>query len=402
MNLPGKQPGFYSRRQFIGNSAALVSAAVLPGALRLPSTAAEQKTYRAAIIGHTGAGNYGHGLDMIFSGRPNIEVVALADPDADGRAKAATRTGAARQYADYREMLAKEKPDLVSVAPRWTLQHHAMGLAVLQAGAHLFMEKPLTHTLAEADELLSVAEKAQRKVAVAHQMRLSPSILFLKQQVDAGLIGELLEIRAHGKQDHRAGGEDLLVLGVHLFDLMRFFAGDAQWCTARVLQNGQPATLNNARPATEGIGLVLGDELFAQFAFAKSVNATFTSRKANQQAAGHWGLELIGSKGAARILADICPRILVRSHGDWPTTEWKPAEGDPTANWSDAERSVQRANDRVVDDWLEAIQSNREPVCGGYAGMKAVEMAHAVFAAGLSGQRVELPLKNREHPQAQR
>jgi predicted dehydrogenase len=402
MNLPGKQPGFYSRRQFIGNSAALVSAAVLPGALRLPSTAAEQKTYRAAIIGHTGAGNYGHGLDMIFSGRPNIEVVALADPDADGRAKAATRTGAARQYADYREMLAKEKPDLVSVAPRWTLQHHAMGLAVLQAGAHLFMEKPLTHTLAEADELLSVAEKAQRKVAVAHQMRLSPSILFLKQQVDAGLIGKLLEVRAHGKQDHRAGGEDLLVLGVHLFDLMRFFAGDAHWCTARVLQNERPVTRQDARPATEGIGLVLGDELSAQFAFARGVNATFTSRRANQQAAGHWGLALIGSQGAARILADVCPRIFARAHGNWQTSEWKPVEGDPTSNWSDVERSVQHANDRVVDHWLDAIQSNREPVCSGIAGMKAVEMAHAVFTAGLSGGRVTLPLKSREHPLAWR
>jgi hypothetical protein len=66
------------------------------------------------------------------------------------------------------------------------------------------------------------------------------------------------------------------------------------------------------------------------------------------------------------------------------------------------ERSVQRANDRLVDDWLAAIQSNREPVCRGYAGMKAVEMAHAVFAAGLSGERVPLPLKNREHPLAQR
>jgi predicted dehydrogenase len=302
MNPSAPSPASSSRRLFIRNAAVLSLAAVASAKLR--SHAADgRKKYRAAIIGHTGAGNYGHGLDMLFSGRSNIEVVALADPDAGGRAKAASRTGAARQYADYREMLSKEKPDLVSVAPRWTLEHHAIGLAALQAGAHLFVEKPFTHTLAEADELLAVAEKARLKIAVAHQMRLSPSILFLKQQIDGGLIGDLLEIRAHGKQDHRTGGEDLLVLGVHLFDLVRFFAGDAQWCTARVLQNGRPVTLQDARPATEGIGLVLGDEIFAQFAFAKGVNATFTSRRADQQAAGHWGIELIGSKGAARILA---------------------------------------------------------------------------------------------------
>ena len=57
-------------------------------------------------------------------------------------------------------------------------------------------------------------------------------------------------------------------------------------------------------------------------------------------------------------------------------------------------------NQRVVDDWLEAIAQNREPTCSGYAGMKALEMALAVFAAGLSRGRVELPLKARNHPLA--
>jgi predicted dehydrogenase len=397
MNQPANQARSYSRRRFIAQATTCTLASTLPLALRSAENSAGRK-YRAAIIGHTGAGNYGHGLDLIFAGRPNIEVVAVSDADSDGRAKAAARTGAARQYADYQEMLTKEKPELVSVAPRWTIEHHAMALAALKAGAQIFIEKPFARTLAEADDLLSFAKPARLKIAVAHQMRLSPSILFLKEQIESGLIGELLEIRAHGKQDNRAGGEDLIVLGVHLFDLMRFFAGDAQWCTARVLQDGQAATLQAARAATEGIGLVLGDDLFAQFAFAKGVNATFTSRRANQQATGPWGMEIIGSKGSVRVLADICPRIFVRGNSDWRAIEWKPVEGDPTASWSDAERSVQRANDRVVDDWLEAIESNREPVCSGLAGMKALEMAHAVFAAGLSGQRVELPLKNRQHP----
>ena len=373
----------------------------MPAAIQTCAAPADQRMYRAVIIGHTGAGNYGHGIDLIFAGRSNIEVVALADADADGRAKAAARTGAARQYADYREMLANEKPDLVSVAPRWTNQHHAMALAALHAGAHVFIEKPFTQTLAEADELLSVAKMGGLKISVAHQMRLAPSVLFLKQQIDAGLIGDLLEIRAHGKQDQRAGGEDLIVLGVHLFDLIRFFGGDAQWCTARLLQRGRAVTLPDARPATEDIGPVVGDDLFAQFAFANGINATFTSRRSDQQAAGPWGMEIIGSKGAVRILADICPRVFARSYDDWRTSQWKPVDGDPTVNWTEAERSVQRANQRVVDDWLGAIETNREPICSGFSGMKALEMVHAVFAAGLSGQRVAFPLKNRAHPLAQ-
>ena len=65
-------------------------------------------------------------------------------------------------------------------------------------------------------------------------MQLSPNLRWLKAQLDIGLIGELLQIDAFGKMDRRAGGEDMSVLGGHVFDLCRLFAGgDAQWCTAR-------------------------------------------------------------------------------------------------------------------------------------------------------------------------
>src|SRR5207249_8367984 len=117
-------------------------------------------------------------------------------------------------------------------------QHHAMALAALRIGAHLYMEKPITQTLAEADDLLEKSDSAGSKIAVAHQMRLAPNILHLKTRIEQGLVGDLLQIRAFGKQDARAGGEDMLVLGTHLFDLVRFFGGDASWCTARVLEKG--------------------------------------------------------------------------------------------------------------------------------------------------------------------
>lgn len=395
-----------TRRQFLKRTAALAMPVALPGLLSSSLSAAEGKPFRAAIIGHTGAGNYGHGLDMIFTGRPDVEVVAVADADADGRAKAAARNGAARAYADYQEMLNREKPDLVSVAPRWTRQHHAMALAALHAGAHVFLEKPITRTLAEADELLSVARRARLKIAVAHQMRLAPNLVFLKQQLEAGLIGELLQIRAHGKQDHRAGGEDLIVLGVHLFDLMRWFAGDPQWCSGRLLQDGRDITLEDARPATEDIGPVAGDNLLAQFGFPKGVTASFSSRRDYQAVAGPWGMELIGTRGTVRILADISPRIFLRRPLEWSasgsTERWVPVEGDPTLDWTAEEKSVARANQRVVDDWLDAIRTDREPACSGLAGMRALEMAHAVFAAGLARARVSLPLANRQHPLARK
>src|ERR1051326_7928007 len=274
-----------TRRQFFAQALSLAAAANLPLATAESPGPAQQK-FRAAIIGDTGHGDYGHGLDLIFNGRENVTVVAVADPTEAGRDKAATRAHAPLRYADYRKMLQQEKPQLVAVAPRWTDQHHAMALAALRAGAHVFLEKPITRTLAEADELLAVANRSGLKIAVAHQMLLTPNILFLKKSLDHGFMGELLEIRAHGKQDQRAGGEDLLVLGVHMFDLMRLFAGDPLWCSARVSENGKEVTPADAKKPTEDIGPVLGDEVEAQFTFGNGVIASFTSRAALRQSIG--------------------------------------------------------------------------------------------------------------------
>jgi predicted dehydrogenase len=299
-------------------------------------------------------------------------------------------------------MLKREKPQLVSVAPRHTDQHFAMAAAALDAGAHVFLEKPITQTLAEADQLLAAAERSGLKIAVAHQMRLAPNVLLLKRLVDAGLLGDLLEIRACGKQDHRAGGEDLIVLGVHEFDLMRFFAGDPLWCTARVLQGDHEILLSDARPATEAIGPVAGDDIVAQFAFPKGVLASFTSRARIRGMAEPWGLELIGSRGAVRIQPDMTPRVYVQRGGSWTAqgkvSEWRPLEDDPTLHLPASEKTVAWANQRLVDDWLAAIGENREPLSSGYAAMRALEMAMAVFAAGLARQRVEFPLRQRHHP----
>jgi predicted dehydrogenase len=386
------------RRTFLQHAAAWPAFASLRPVRASPAAPAGRMT--AVIIGHTARGNYGHGLDVVFNDRPDIEVVAVADPDAKGRAAAQVRAKAARSYADYREMLERERPQLAVVAPRWTDQHHAMMMAALAAGAHVYCEKPFTRTLAEADEVLVTAQRLGLKIAVAHQGRLAPETLRLKRRMDDGLIGELLEIRAHGKQDRRAGGEDMVVLGTHQFDLVRFFAGDPLWCTARVLQNGREITRADARAATEDIGPVAGDEIAAMFALPRGVNVHYTSRAKNARVAGPWGIEFIGTTGRVRLLNDVHIQVFVLRTGPLTarggTREWVPLADEPNAH--SAEGGFQSANRWVVDDWLAAIAGNREPACSGFAAMKSLEMIHAVFAAGLSRGRVELPLRDRKHP----
>ncbi len=387
------------RRRFVGLTAGM-SAAGFAGAW-----GAKREKLRAAVIGHTGRGDYGHRMDVVFRGLTDVELVAVADADAQGREAARKRTGAPRAYADYTEMLTKEKPDLVSVAPRWTDQHHSMAMAALREGAHLYMEKPFTPTLAEADEILSLAEEKNCKIAVAHQMGADPHILRLKKEIENGLVGDLLEIRVYGKMDARAGGEDMVVLGTHLFDMTRYFAGDALWCTARVLEKGKPARAADARESKkENIGPIVGDAIYAHFSMEGGVNVTYISRGAQRESAGGWGLELVGSTARVRIMANHPPTLyLMESEwreeervdrwGRWPAVEpYHAPEDGLEGNYA--------ANRRVVKDWLRAIAEDREPICSGYRAMKALEMIHAVWAAGLTGKRTELPLVARGHPLA--
>ncbi|MBY0398493.1 MAG: Gfo/Idh/MocA family oxidoreductase, partial [Thermoleophilia bacterium] len=201
-----------------------------------------QAPYRAAVIGRTGRGDYGHGLDTAFRDHSKLDLVAVADDDPKGLAAAAKRLGVDRAYADYREMLDKEKPQFVAVAPRWVDQHRAMIVACAERGIHVFSEKPMAPDLADADAIVAACERAHVKLAIAFQTRYGPRYDRVKELIDGGAIGEILEIRMRGKEDRRGGGEDLLVLGPHLMDITRNLVGDPAWCFARVTDRGVPAT----------------------------------------------------------------------------------------------------------------------------------------------------------------
>src|SRR5687767_4146567 len=132
------------------------------------------RNFKVAVIGRTGRGDYGHGLDAVWRQVDNVQIVAVADENEAGRQAAQRRLAAPNAYADYREMLQKERPHIVSVAPRHLDAHRDMVLACAETGAHMFMEKPMCRTLREADEMVAACEKHHVKLAIAHQTRYSP------------------------------------------------------------------------------------------------------------------------------------------------------------------------------------------------------------------------------------
>ncbi|EDY21466.1 putative 3-chlorobenzoate-3,4-dioxygenase dyhydrogenase related protein-putative NAD-dependent oxidoreductase [Chthoniobacter flavus Ellin428] len=130
-----------NRRQFLATS---IAAGV---AVTTRAAEADRKP-RVAVIGHTGNGDYGHGLDVVWLHMPEVELVAVADAHADGLEKARQKLKLGRGFADYRQMLAEVKPDIVAVAPRHVDEHRDMTMAAHRGGCagHLHREAVLPHT----------------------------------------------------------------------------------------------------------------------------------------------------------------------------------------------------------------------------------------------------------------
>jgi hypothetical protein len=141
-------------------------------------------------------------------------------------------------------------------------------------------------------------------------------VLRLETALRKGLIGDVLEIHTVGKMGSRAGGQDMMVLGLHVFDLARLFAGEVQWCQSRIRHQGRLPAISAAKESpSDKVGPVVGDDIFAHFAMDSGVNLTFRSRAGLEKAAGPFGLEIIGSRGIVRLISGAVPTLSILSDG---------------------------------------------------------------------------------------
>lgn len=359
------------------------------------------KKYRACVIGDTNQGGYGHDLHLMWALRDDIEVVGLADPDEAGRLQRAEQCNALRTYADYQEMLEKEQPDLVSIAPRWTIHHKEYLLACADVNAHGIIEKPVTVDLAEADEVVEAMKSKNLKWTIAFNFRASPEVAHAKRLIfEENLIGEILEVRGRGKEDHRAGGEDLVVLGVHNFDMMCYMLGRPHWCMADITVDGRQATSADVREASEPLGPVVGDSVHATFGFDNGIPGSFASKKNQTGFPGRWGIDFYGTHGIATIRMTTLPQIAYIEEPSWApagrSSEWQRLPDRPRIERREPLQVSHYAP--IIDDLIAAIEEDREPMVNLEDGRLATEMIQAVFEAPLHGGRVDLPLTAREHP----
>lgn len=363
-----------------------------------------QKPYKAAVIGRTGKGDYGHGLDVAWRDQPGVELVAVADENETGRAAAAKRLRVDRAYADYREMLEKERPAFVSVAPRWLDPHRDMIEACAEYGVRgVFCEKPLAPTLADCDAIVAACERSHMQVAIAFQTRYSPIYDQVKKLIADGAIGDVLELRGRGKEDHRGGGEDLMVLGTHVMDLFRGVLGEADWCFARVSENGVPVGKAQVRDGAEGIGPLAGDRVDAMYGFrgTGAVAHFATSRPGVPET--RFGLQILGSKGLIVMASGWLPATFLLDDPTWFTT----GNGRLTPITSQGAGKPETlppgdagvANRLIVQDLIRAVETDSPTRVTVQDGRASIEMILAAYASHAAGRAVPLPLEDRSaHP----
>ena len=369
------------------------------------------KTYRAAVIGSTGKGGYGHRLDTAFQGVDGVELVAVADDEPAGLADAGERLAVSRRYDDYRKMLHVEKPEIVSIAPGWVTERVNM-IQAAAAGCHIYCEKPVAGSLIEVDAIAAACRSGKAKMAVAHQWRAMPPIQKAIKEVKAGRFGKLLRIRARPKDDSRGGGEELLLHGTHLFDLMMAFAGEPRWVSGHVAVGDRDATTTSTRQGTHPVGPIMGDSISAMFGFDGGVRGYFEST-ANLAIAGTsnfnnlFGLSLECERATLELrepgdtyIYD-APRVLPDHDNLTWEKVWMPEwhalpEHEPPLlrkNW------LSIGNKILVRDLIDAIEADREPLSSIWAVRFVNEMVQGVYASHLSGgRRLEIPLTERAHP----
>ena len=189
-----------SRREFLAASAAAGLSVAVP-AVR---GAEKEKKYKTALVG---TGWWGMNILRVAVKAGQSSVVAMCDVDRNqldpAVADVEKLTGRTpKKYGDFRELLEKETPEIVIVGTpdHW---HPLAMIAAVKAGAHVYVEKPIGHTVMEGRAMVNAARATGRVVQVGTHRRVSPHNVSGREFIRSGKLGKLGMVRAFV---HYSGG----------------------------------------------------------------------------------------------------------------------------------------------------------------------------------------------------
>jgi len=339
--------------------------------------------HRAVIIG---CGGYARVHAQGYKRIPGCELVAGADV-APEKAQAFAAELGTRWYTDWPEMLAKEKPALVSVTTTHCA-HAPVTIGVAGAGMGvqgICVEKPIGMDLGEADEMIAACEAHGITLAVGHQRRFNLEWLAGQEIIESGNIGQPQLIVGRWPCQQTAmftydlfGGGALPWLGSHTLDLMRMFCGDAKWVLAQVDLADPPADVEK--------------RAYAHMEFEQGVHGVLeTGEGMNPDYYRGQTITVYGTEGTVEMVDAVGTRWRSKAHPQWQPVEldMEKVEGSKSNFW---------ATYKLLDDMVQAIAQGREPVCSAANGRAALELCLAIYQSDRLGCRIDLPLREKQSP----
>lgn len=292
-----------------------------------------------------------------------------------------------KRYEDYKQMVAEEKPDLVSIATESGI-HAEIALYCIEQGINLIIEKPMAMSIEDADRIISLSEKKGVKVSACHQNRFNVAIQKLRKAVEAGRFGKLSHgsihvrwNRDHGYYDQASwrgtwaqDGGALMNQCIHGIDLLRWMMGDE-------IEEVYGATRQQFHDYLEAEDVGMAVVKFKNGAIGTIEGTTNVYPKNLEET-----LYIFGENGTVKIGGTSTNNIDVWDFAD-------ETEDDSKNKGLKEETSNVYGNGHtsLFADVIDAIQSDRQPYVDAVAGRNALETVLSIYKSQKTGKSVKLP-----------
>jgi predicted dehydrogenase len=316
------------------------------------------------------------------------DVVALADirPENAEAFRAEHNVPGAKIYTDYQEMLAKERPDIVSICT-WPHLHAPMAIAAAEAGIRaIYCEKPMAPRWGEAKRMHAAATKNGVLLCFNHQRRFEAPYVTARRLIREGAAGRVLQIQA--------ACPNLYDWGTHWFDMCCFYNGDARptWVMGQI----------DGREGRSVFGVELESQGVSYFAFENGVRGMLlTGDNIPQEAEGTAGRGPTGRRatlGAAHRILGTEGIIEVAAPGskvrlmNGQAAGWQEVPLDPVAT------NITEAVAASIENVLTCLERGGEPETSVNKAIRSTELIFGTYESARRRARIDLPLEIEDNP----
>lgn len=293
-----------------------------------------------------------------------------------------------KRYTDYKEMIAENELDLVSIATESGI-HAQIALDCIDAGIHVIIEKPMAMSIKDANEIIKRAEEKHVKVSACHQNRFNIAVQEMRKAVEAGRFGKLshgsIHVRWNRNQDYYTqapwrgtwaqDGGALMNQCIHGIDLLRWMMGDE-------VEEVYGLTRQQFHHYLEAEDIGMAVVKFKNGAIATIEGTTNVYPKNLEET-----LYLFGENGTVKLGGKSTNNIDVWDFAD-------ETEQDNKNKGLEEETSNVYGNGHtsLFADVIDAIENDRAPYVDAVAGKNALEMILAIYKSQKEGVPVKFPL----------